>query len=99
MLPELSRLQRHGLLRPLTAVNSNWALSLSFRLVIIYGGDAVPMTASPPIFTEMEKRIPENSLPSNELPDSWWHRVYLAVIITTILVITALGLFSRYFSD
>jgi hypothetical protein len=34
-----------------------------------------------------------------ELPDSWWHRVYLGVIITTIVVITALGLFSRYFSS
>jgi hypothetical protein len=34
-----------------------------------------------------------------ELPDSWWYRVYLGVIITTIVVITALGLFSKYFSS
>lgn len=34
-----------------------------------------------------------------ELPDAWWYRVYLAVIITTILVILALWAFSRYFSS
>jgi hypothetical protein len=34
-----------------------------------------------------------------ELPDSWWYRVYLGVIVTTIVVITALGLFSWYFSS
>ncbi|HEV8158422.1 MAG TPA: hypothetical protein VGP58_05285 [Pyrinomonadaceae bacterium] len=34
-----------------------------------------------------------------ELPDSWWYRVYLAAIITTIIVISALGTFTRYFSD
>lgn len=33
-----------------------------------------------------------------ELPDSWWYRVYLAVIITTIVVISALGLFTKTFS-
>jgi hypothetical protein len=33
-----------------------------------------------------------------ELPDNWWYRVYIGVIITTIVVIAALGLFSRYFS-
>ncbi len=34
-----------------------------------------------------------------ELPDAWWYRVYLAVFITTILVIAALGFFSYYFSN
>lgn len=34
-----------------------------------------------------------------ELPDSWWYRVYLAVIITTVLVIAALWAFSLYFSN
>jgi hypothetical protein len=34
-----------------------------------------------------------------ELPDSWWYRVYLGVIITTIVVIVSLGLFSKYFSS
>lgn len=35
----------------------------------------------------------------NELPDSWWYRVYLAVIVTTVLVIAALWAFSEYFSN
>ena len=34
-----------------------------------------------------------------ELPDEWWYRVYVAVIVTTIIVISALGAFSRYFSS
>jgi hypothetical protein len=35
---------------------------------------------------------------TEELPDSWWYRVYLAVIIFTIFVIAALWAFSYYFS-
>jgi len=34
-----------------------------------------------------------------EYPDAWWYRVYFAVIITTIVVIAALGYFSYYFSN
>jgi hypothetical protein len=34
-----------------------------------------------------------------ELPDAWWYRVYLAVVITTVLVISALWTFTRYFSS
>jgi hypothetical protein len=34
-----------------------------------------------------------------ELPDSWWYRVYIGVIVTTIIVISALGAFSVYFSS
>ncbi|CAN5283095.1 hypothetical protein BH20ACI1_BH20ACI1_30310 [soil metagenome] len=34
-----------------------------------------------------------------ELPDSWWYRVYLGVIISNILVILALGTFTYYFSS
>jgi hypothetical protein len=34
-----------------------------------------------------------------ELPDSWWYRVYAAVIVTTIVVITGLGIFTHYFSS
>jgi hypothetical protein len=41
----------------------------------------------------------EQEIVVEELPDSWWYRVYLGVIITTILVITALGLFTSYFSN
>lgn len=51
------------------------------------------------LFPTMEINLPDKPASPNELPDSWWHRVYLAVIITTILVITALGIFSRVFSD
>jgi len=36
---------------------------------------------------------------SQELPDDWWYRVYAAVIVTTIIVITMLGIFTRYFSN
>ncbi len=36
---------------------------------------------------------------SQELPDDWWYRVYAAVIVTTIIVITILGIFTRYFSN
>ncbi|HLM02396.1 MAG TPA: hypothetical protein VK400_15195 [Pyrinomonadaceae bacterium] len=45
---------------------------------------------SPP--PDEPNRIPE------EKPDSWWNRVYGAVMATTVLVITALWFFSRYFS-
>ena len=34
-----------------------------------------------------------------ELPDAWWYRVYLGVIISNILVILALGTFTYYFSN
>jgi len=34
-----------------------------------------------------------------ERPDSFWRRVYWAVITVTFLVITALWAFSRYFSS
>ena len=37
--------------------------------------------------------------PTVELPDAWWYRVYVGVIIATILVITALWAFSRHFSS
>jgi hypothetical protein len=36
--------------------------------------------------------------PSAEKPDAFWYRVYLAVVVTTILVIAALWTFSLYFS-
>jgi len=36
--------------------------------------------------------------PSEELPDEWWHKVYAGVIVVTIIVITSLWAFSRYFS-
>jgi len=42
---------------------------------------------------EKEKEIIE------ERPNSFWYRVYFAVVISTIVVITALWAFSRYFSN
>lgn len=33
-----------------------------------------------------------------EKPDSFWNRVYFAVVVTTIFVIAALWAFTRYFS-
>jgi len=41
---------------------------------------------------EKEKQLIE------EKPDSFWYRVYWAVAVTTIFVIAALWMFSRYFS-
>ena len=37
--------------------------------------------------------------PSEELPDAWWHKVYLAVMVVTVVVISALWAFSRYFGS
>lgn len=47
---------------------------------------------------KVETEQPEMEKKGEELPDEWWYRVYLGVIITTILVIAALWLFSRHFS-
>ncbi len=46
----------------------------------------------------MKPEIVETNNEKAEPPDSWWYKVYLAVILTTILVITALWGFSKYFS-
>jgi len=46
----------------------------------------------------METEKEENLGEIKELPDSWWYRVYAAVMITTVFVIAALGYFSYYFS-
>ncbi len=34
----------------------------------------------------------------NERPSSFWNRVYLAVVVTTVIVILALYSFSEYFA-
>ena len=47
----------------------------------------------------MEKENIENVDNAEELPDAWWYRVYFGVIVATILVISALWAFSRYFSS
>lgn len=41
---------------------------------------------------------PEEKHP-DEKPASFWHRVYLTVVITTVLVIAALWTFSIFFSN
>jgi hypothetical protein len=41
----------------------------------------------------------KNTGPVEELPDAWWHKVYVAVVVATILVISALWAFSHYFSS
>lgn len=43
------------------------------------------------------KETDENSIEKTELPDSWWHKVYAAVVAATVLVIFALWMFSQYF--
>lgn len=45
-----------------------------------------------------EKEKVSEEYVKTELPDSWWYRVYFAVIIFTVLVISSLALFSWYFS-
>jgi hypothetical protein len=44
-----------------------------------------------------KEQVSEESI-KNELPDSWWYRVYFAVVIFTIFIISALAVFSWYFS-
>jgi hypothetical protein len=34
-----------------------------------------------------------------EKPAAFWNRVYIAVVVTTVIVITLLWAFSRYFSS
>ena len=46
----------------------------------------------------MEKEL-ENLENIEERPNSFWNRVYFAVIATTVIVIIALWAFSRYFSN
>ena len=41
---------------------------------------------------------PETDTAVAEKPDSFWRPVYIAVIVTTVVVITLLWAFSRYFS-
>ena len=41
----------------------------------------------------------ETSETPKERPDSFWNRVYIAVVVTTVVVITLLWEFSRYFGS
>jgi hypothetical protein len=46
----------------------------------------------------MEESEPRTDQPVEELPDDWWYRVYFGVVVTTVVVISALWIFSRHFS-
>jgi hypothetical protein len=46
----------------------------------------------------VEEFQPTNKSKAEELPDSWWYRVYAAVMIITTLVILALWGFTSYFT-
>jgi len=35
----------------------------------------------------------------DELPDGWWYRVYIGVIVSLVVTLTALWFFSRFFSS
>ena len=37
--------------------------------------------------------------PAEELPDAWWYKVYAAVMVTSVIVISLLWAFSRYFGS
>ncbi|HEX8564932.1 MAG TPA: hypothetical protein VF648_04630 [Pyrinomonadaceae bacterium] len=51
------------------------------------------------VFTTVNSEDTKQENRVEELPDDWWYRVYLAVIITTVIVLCALWAFSRYFSS
>lgn len=40
----------------------------------------------------------ENTETPTEKPDAFWRKVYVSVVITTVVVVTLLWAFSRYFS-
>ena len=40
----------------------------------------------------------ENTDAPTEKPDAFWRKVYIAVVITTVVMVTLLWAFSRYFS-
>lgn len=39
----------------------------------------------------------EQKGPTPEMPDRFWKKIYIAVMITTVVVISTLWAFSRYF--
>ena len=50
-------------------------------------------------FNQMGSHETKLTEPGGELPDSWWHKVYIGVIVTTIAVILLLWAFSNHFSS
>ena len=49
-------------------------------------------------FFTMKIKKDSEKIEKIEKPDEWWYRIYAAVIIFTVFVITALYLFTKYFS-
>jgi hypothetical protein len=46
----------------------------------------------------MPEEIQNETEVIGERPNSWWYKVYALVAAVTVLVITALGVFTYYFS-
>lgn len=44
------------------------------------------------------KEMNQQEKNTEELPDSWWHKVYVGVIVTTIVVVLLLWSFTEIFS-
>lgn len=51
-----------------------------------------------PTFNYSLKVMEDEKQISEERPSKFWNRVYAAVVVTTIVVVTLLWAFSRYFS-
>jgi len=47
----------------------------------------------------MTTEKPDQLAKPEELPDSWWYKVYVGVIVSLVVVLAALWSFSRYFSS
>jgi hypothetical protein len=55
-------------------------------------------TKPQPFLAIVHSEKTKNENVTEELPDEWWYRVYLAVIVVTFAVLFLLWSFSRYFS-
>jgi hypothetical protein len=47
----------------------------------------------------MKQKVEMDTDHPPELPDSWWYKVYVGVIVSLVVVLAALWSFSRYFSS
>jgi hypothetical protein len=50
---------------------------------------------------KQQEKIPavDGGKSTEELPDSWWHKIYLLVFIITVIVIAAMVWFTNHFSN
>lgn len=52
-----------------------------------------------PVFNKtMEIKESTGNVEYSETPDNWWYRIYLAVIISNIIIIFALWSFTKIYS-